>query len=317
MKIVVLDGYCLNPGDLSWDALSKFGEVTVYDRTPVEKVIERAMDADIIAVNKIPFGKQTLASLPNLKLICVLATGYNIIDTASARELGITVTNIPSYSTEAVAQLVFAYILHFASKVSLHNESVHNGDWASCPDFCYTAAPIYELKDKTLGIIGYGSIGKQVAKIAAAFNMRVIATSRSHTEGSDGTVEFHSRDYIVENADFLTLHTPLTNETRELVNSEFLNKMKRSAYLINTSRGPVVNEADLADALENGIIAGAAVDVLAMEPAAKDCPLTKCDKCIITPHIAWAPLETRQRLMNVFIGNVEAFVEGRAVNVVN
>lgn len=317
MKIVVLDGYCLNPGDLSWEALSRFGEYTVYDRTPPGLIAERAKDADIIAVNKIVFDEKLIASLPRLKLVCVLATGYNIIDTAAARRYGVTVTNIPAYSTEAVAQLVFAFILGFANKVSAHNASVHAGEWASCPDFCYTVAPIYELKDKTIGIIGYGSIGKQVAKIAKAFNMNVIATSRSHTEGTDGVAEFSDMDSVVKNADFLTLHTPLTEETKELVNREFLAKMKKTAYLINTSRGPVVNESDLAEALKNGVIAGAAADVLSSEPAKADCPLVGTDNCVITPHIAWAPYETRQRLMDIFIGNIGAFLENKPVNVVN
>ena len=317
MKIVVLDGYCFNPGDLNWSFLSEFGEYTIYDRTPDSLVIERARNADVVALNKTPVTREMLDSLPNLKAIFVLATGYNVVDTVACRERNIPVANIPSYSTDAVAQLVFAFILQFCNNVSAHSQSVHSGGWTACPDFSYTVSPLAELRGKTLGIIGYGTIGRQVAKIGKAFNMNVLATSRSNTSGSDDIARFTSRDEIIEKSDFLTIHTPLTDDTRAMVNEDFLRRMKTTAYLINTSRGPVVEESALRYALDNGIISGAAVDVLSKEPASADNPLIGAKNCLITPHIAWAPLETRKRLMDIFTENLRAYRDGRTLNVVN
>ena len=319
MKLVILDAYAENPGDLSWDWLKDIvEEYDIYDITPPEKVIERSIDADILVTNKTVLTAEILSKLPNLKYISTLATGYNVIDTAYAREKGIAVSNIPAYSTDGVAQLVFALILEIVNNVALHNESVKNGDWCSSEHFCYWKTPITELANKTLGIVGFGKIGSAVAQIANAFGMKVIAYSpNTRTYKGFGEVEFVSLDEVTASADIISLHCPLTASTEGLVNMDFLKKMKKTAILINTSRGPVINEADLKKALDNGIIAAAGVDVLSAEPAKKDNPLLTCDNCIITPHIAWASFEARSRLMNIFKSNVEGFVAGKPINVVN
>ena len=317
MNIVILDGFAENPGDLSWDGLRAFGEVTVYDRTPAELVVERAKKAEILVTNKTPLNANTLQQLPRLRMIALLSTGYNIADIGWAREHGIPVSNIPSYSTESVAQLVFAFILEFTRAVSLHSGSVASGDWAKSEDFCYTLAPLTELNGKTIGIIGCGSIGKTVARIAQAFGMNVCACSRSRTSGEEQGVRFCSQDALLSQSDFVSLHCPLTEETEGMVNASFLAKMKPTAILINTSRGPVVNETALAEALNAGQIAGAGLDVLAKEPPEADNPLFTAKNCLITPHIAWAAKETRQRLMDIFIDNIRAFCEGHPQNVVN
>lgn len=317
MNIVILDGFAENPGDLSWDGLRAFGEVAVYDRTPAELVVERAKKAEILVTNKTPLNANTLQQLPRLRMIALLSTGYNIADIGWAREHGIPVSNIPSYSTESVAQLVFAFILEFTRAVSLHSGSVASGDWAKSEDFCYTLAPLTELNGKTIGIIGCGSIGKTVARIAQAFGMNVCACSRSRTSGEEQGVRFCSQDALLSQSDFVSLHCPLTEETEGMVNASFLAKMKPTAILINTSRGPVVNETALAEALNAGQIAGAGLDVLAKEPPEADNPLFTAKNCLITPHIAWAAKETRQRLMDIFIDNIRAFCEGHPQNVVN
>ena len=319
MKLVILDAYAENPGDLSWDWLKDIvEEYDIYDITPPEKVIERSIDADILVTNKTVLTADILSKLPKLKYISTLATGYNVIDTAYAREKGIAVSNIPAYSTDGVAQLVFALILEIVNNVALHNESVKNGDWCSSEHFCYWKTPITELANKTLGIVGFGKIGSAVAQIANAFGMKVIAYSpNTRTYNGFGQVEFVSLDEVTASADIISLHCPLTASTEGLVNMDFLKKMKKTAILINTSRGPVINEADLKEALDNGIIAAAGVDVLSAEPAKKDNPLLTCDNCIITPHIAWASFEARSRLMNIFKSNVEGFVAGKPINVVN
>ncbi len=319
MKLVILDAYAENPGDLSWDWLSEVvDEYDIYDITPPEKVIERSIDADIIVTNKTVLTADILSQLPKVKYISTLATGYNVIDTAFAREKGITVSNIPAYSTDGVAQLVFAFILEITNQVALHNDSVKNGDWCSSEHFCYWKTPITEIAHKTLGIVGFGKIGSAVAQIANAFGMKVIAYSpNTRTYSGFGKVNFVSLDEVIESSDIISLHCPLTAETTGLVNYEFLSRMKNTAILINTSRGPVINEADLAKALDEGLIAGAGVDVLSVEPAKQDNPLLKCEKCLITPHIAWASFEARSRLMNIFRSNVEGFVSGKPVNVVN
>ncbi|MBE6820612.1 MAG: D-2-hydroxyacid dehydrogenase [Ruminococcaceae bacterium] len=314
MKITVLDGYTENPGDLSWDWLKKLGDCTVYDRTPPELIAERCHGCQIIITNKTPLRKSLLETLPDLEYIGLLSTGYNIVDWEYCKERNIPVCNIPSYSTNAVAQLVFALILEHTNSVALHSNSVHGGEWSACKDFCYWKAPLSELCDKTLGIIGFGKIGKAVANIAIAFGMNVIA-STNHPAPFEN-VEFCSRDELLKKSDFVTLHCPLTPLTEGMVNADFLSKMKKSAVLINTSRGQVVDEKALAYALENDIIAGAGLDVLEVEPPRKDCPLIGAKNCFITPHIAWAGFETRKRLMGICRSNVEAFLSGNPVNLV-
>lgn len=318
MKIVILDGYTTNPGDLSWDFLNEFGTYTVYDRTPKEKIVERAAGCDIIITNKTPIDAETIAALPELKFITLLSTGFNVVDVDFARKRGIPVSNVPCYSTSAVAQLVFAFILEHTNRVALHSEAVHAGEWSSCPHFCFWKSPLTELQGQTLGIIGYGKIGKAAAKIAEAFGMNVLANSRSAKVGDrDGAVRFVETDELLEKSDFVTLHCPLTPQTTGMVNTRFIEKMKPSAFLINTSRGPVVDEQALADALHSGRIAGAGVDVLSTEPPKDDNPLLKCDNCLITPHIAWAGFETRTRLVGIVEENLRAFVKGEPINVVN
>lgn len=319
MKLVILDAYAENPGDLSWDWLKNVvEEYEIYDITPPEKVIERSIDADILVTNKTVLTADILSQLPKLRYISTLATGYNVIDTAYAREKGITVSNIPAYSTDGVAQLVFALILEIVNHVALHNKSVKEGDWCKSEHFCYWKAPIAELAHKTLGIVGFGKIGSAVAQIANAFGMNVIAYSpNTRTYSGFGEVTFKTLDEVIAESDFISLHCPLTDSTNGLVNMEFLKKMKKTAILINTSRGPVINEADLKTALDEGIIAAAGVDVLSAEPAREDNPLLTCENCIITPHIAWASFEARSRLMSIFKSNVEAFVADKPINVVN
>lgn len=315
MKIVMLDAYTTNPGDLSWDFLNEFGEVTVYDRTPGDKIIERAAEAEILVTNKTPLPKEILSQLHSLKGIFLLSTGYNVVDCDYARERGIPVCNIPTYSTNAVAQLVFAYILNHSNNVELHSEAVRGGEWTACKDFCFWKTPLMELDGKTLGIFGFGKIGRQVAHLAKAFGMRVIACT-PHPKNDEG-IEWVSLDTLLCEADFITLHCPLTPQTEGVVNAEFLSKMKKTAFLINTSRGPVIDEKALADALNNGEIAGAAVDVLSVEPAKAENPLLTAENCIITPHIAWAGHETRARLIEIFRENIKSFCAGKPVNVVN
>lgn len=320
MKIVILDSYTTNPGDLSWDFLNRYAdEVAIYDRTPQNKVINRAKGAEILIVNKTIISRDIIEALsPELKYIGLQSTGYNVIDLDAASENNITVCNIPAYSTNAVAQEVFAFILNFTNKIDLHSESVHNGEWCSCPDFCYWKSPLAELDGKTLGIIGFGSIGRRVAEIGEAFGMNILFTSRTKksTEGLK-TAEQTDLNTVLEQSDFVTCHCPLTPETTGLIRDENISKMKNTAVLINTSRGPVVNEADLAYALNHDIIAGAALDVLETEPAKADNPLLTAKNCIITPHIAWAAKETRARLISVLEENLRCFLNGNIQNKVN
>lgn len=314
MKITVLDGYTENPGDLSWDWLETLGDCTIYDRTPAELIADRCKGCDIIITNKTPLRKGLLENLTNLKYIGLLSTGFNIVDWEYCQEKNIPVCNIPSYSTNAVAQLVIALILEHTNAVALHSKSVHSGEWSACKDFCYWKTPLYELDGKTLGIIGFGKIGKAVAKIASAFGMNVLACT-NHPSPFEN-VEFCGRDELLERSDFVSLHCPLTPQTEKMVNADFLSKMKKNAILINTSRGQVIDEIALADALKNGIIAGAGLDVLETEPPKSDCPLLGLDNCYITPHIAWAGFETRERLMKICRENVEAFLGGNPINLV-
>lgn len=314
MKITVLDGYTENPGDLSWEWLEKLGECTIYDRTPAELIAERTKGCDIVITNKTPLRKELLETLTNLRYIGLLSTGYNIVDWEFCKEKGIPVCNIPSYSTSAVAQLVFALILEHTNSVAVHSNSVHSGEWARSKDFCYWETPLTELDGKTMGIIGFGKIGKAVAKIASAFGMKVIA-STNHPSPYEN-VEFCDKDELLAKSDFVSLHCPLTPLTEGMVNAEFLSKMKHSAFLINTSRGQVVDENSLADALRNGIIAGAGLDVMTVEPPEADNPLFSLSNCHITPHIAWAGFETRERLMRIAKENVLAFLDGNPKNIV-
>ncbi len=314
MKISVLDGFTTNPGDLSWDWLKECGECTVYERTPAELIAERTKDCEIVITNKTPLRKELLETLPKLKYIGLLSTGFNIVDWEYCKEKGIPVCNIPSYSTSAVAQLVFALILEHTNAVAIHSNSVHSGEWAASKDFCYWKTPLTELDGKTLGIIGFGKIGKAVAKIAAAFGMKVIA-STNHPAPFE-KVEFCGRDELLSKSDFVSIHCPLTPLTEGMVNADFLSKMKTSAFLVNTSRGQVVDENALADALKSGVIAGAGLDVMTVEPPKSDNPLFGLSNCLVTPHIAWAGFETRERLMKIAKENVLAFLDGKPQNIV-
>lgn len=316
MKIVILDGYTLNPGDLNWSGFEALGELTVYDRTPEDKIIERAKGYEIVITNKTPLGREEIEQLPDLKYIGLLSTGYNVIDLDAASERGIVVTNVPAYSNKSVAQLVFAYILHFCNSVVHHSDMVHDGAWTNCKDFCFWDKNLIELQDKTLGIYGFGSIGKSVAKIAQAFDMNVIVHTRTIPEDKMGCT-FVTVEELFKNSDFLSFHCPLTPQTANLVNKDNIKLMKKTAYIINTARGPVVNEDDLAWALNNYMIAGAAMDVLSSEPPKADNPLLIAKNCIITPHIAWASIEARNRLMNIAYSNLKSFLEGNSVNMVN
>ncbi len=318
MKAVILDGYTTNPGDLSWNWLEEKCELTVYDRTPLEETVSRCKGYDIIITNKTPLGREVLEQLPECKFIALLSTGYNIIDCEFAASRGIPVSNIPSYSTSAVAQLTFAFILELCNKVAIHNTEVKKGKWSECKDFCFWRSPLQELLGKTLGIIGFGSIGSSVARIACAFGMNVIAHTANPDKYKDVTdVRFVTLDELLEKSDIVSLHCPLTAATTSMVNADFLSKMKNSAYIINTSRGPVVDEQALANALKTGKIAGAGVDVLSSEPPSAYNPLLSCENCLITPHIAWAAFETRQRLMSTLEKNISAFLSGAPINTVN
>lgn len=318
MKIVVLDGYTLNPGDLSWEGLEKLGDLTVYDRTPADQVVERAKDAEIIFTNKTPLDKATLANLPALKFIGVLATGYNIVDTDVAKKNGVVVSNVPGYGTASVVQLTFALLLELTQHVKHHSDTVKEGKWARSADWCYWDFPLIELAGKTIGIIGFGSIGEKVADIATAFGMNIIGSKRKRTDQSHRK-NFRWADIpeLLEQSDVVSIHTPLVPETQGLINKENLARMRSSAFLLNTSRGPIVVDQDLADALNNGVIAGAGIDVLSKEPPAADNPLFSAKNCLITPHIAWATKEARSRLMEITVRNLIAFINGTPVNVVN
>lgn len=313
MKIVVLDGYTLNPGDLSWNGLKNLGDVTIYDRTSTADVINHIGEAPIILTNKVIIDRNIMKACPTLKYIGVLATGYNVVDINAAHEQGITVTNIPAYSTASVAQMVFAHILNITNDIANYAHEARNGKWSTCPDFCYWNKPIIELADKSMGVIGLGNIGMAVAKIALAFGMKVLAaTSKPQSSLPEG-ITASTIDNVLKNADIISLHCPLTENTKEMINGESIKKMKRSAILINTGRGPLVNEQDLATALNNGNIAAFGADVLSIEPARADNPLLKAKNCYITPHIAWATTEARTRLMSIAVENVRQFIARETV----
>ena len=317
MRIVVLDGYTLNPGDLSWEIIKSIAECQIYDRTSAQQTIERAFDADIVLLNKTILDQQTINALPNLKYIGVLATGYNVVDLETASDRNITVTNIPEYGTESVAQMVFAHILNHCNQVAHHSATVSDGRWNDSADWCYWDNPLIELKGLTIGIIGLGRIGIAVAKIADAFGMTVIAVSRSCPKNLPEYITVVSQHELIVKSDFISIHCPLTEENEQLINSDFLSKMKRSAYLINTARGPLVNERDLAEALNSNLIAGASLDVLSIEPPKPDNPLLNAKNCVITPHNAWATRAARKRLMTIARANIKAFLNDEPINVVN
>lgn len=317
MKIVVLDGYAANPGDLSWDELKSLGECIVYDRTAPSEVTERAAGADILLTNKVVLNADAIAALPHLKYIGVLATGYNVVDIAAAKERGIVVTNIPAYSTPSVAQMVFAHILNIAQQVQHYTDEVRKGRWSSNPDFCFWDTPLIELRGKKIGIIGLGQTGYNTARIAIGFGMEVHAYTSKSTFQLPPEIRKTELDELFANCDIISLHCPLTDSTREMVNAERLRLMKPTAILINTGRGPLINEQDLADALNNGTIYAAGVDVLSQEPPRADNPLLSARNCYITPHIAWASTAARERLMQIMLGNIKAYQDGKPVNVVN
>lgn len=318
MKIVVLDGCAANSGDISWDDLAQYGELTVYDRTDDADVIARIGDAELITTNKTVIDRHTMESCPKLKYIGVLATGYNVVDLDAAKEHGIVVTNVPAYSTDAVAQFTFALLLELANQVGVHNSSVKDGGWVRSKDFSYSVMPTMELYGKTMGIIGYGSIGKRVADIAHAFGMKVLVSSRTEKKLPEGGwIRWVSREELFAEADVISIHCPLFPETKGMINREAIGLMKRTALVINTARGGCIVEQDLADALNSGRIAGAAVDVVSQEPMKEDNPLLTAKNIIITPHIAWAPREVRQRLLQIAGDNMGAFLAGHPINVVN
>ncbi len=318
MKIVVLDGYTLNPGDLSWDALKQLGELVVYDRTPADKVVERIQGAEIVFTNKTPVTDCAIRQLAGLKFIGVLATGYNIVHTAAAKEKGIVVCNVPGYGTASVVQLTFALLLELCQHVQRHSDAVMEGQWARSADFCFWNYPLMELAGKTMGIIGFGNIGQQVADVATAFGMKVMGHSRTGSDQSHRkNFQWATLPELLLQSDVVSIHCPLFPETTGLLNKDRLQLMKPSAFLLNTSRGPIIVEQDLADALNNDIIAGAGIDVLSVEPPSKNNPLFTAKNCLITPHIAWATKEARARLMQVTVDNLTAFISGNAVNVVN
>lgn len=320
MKIVVLDGYTLNPGDLSWAEIEKHGDVKIYDRTSFDtnSVIENIGDADIIFTNKTPISEDVIHAAPNLKYIGVLATGYNVVDINSAKSKGITVTNVPGYSTTSVAQLTMALLLEMCHHVGEHNSSVHKGEWSKSPDFCFWNHPLIELAGKTMGIIGFGNIGQATAKIAQAFGLNIVVYSRTvKPELESDTCKFVSLEELFKISDIISLHCPLFEETKGIINKNNISKMKDGVKIINTSRGPLINEIDLKEALNNNKVSGAALDVLSEEPMNVNNPLLGVKNCIITPHIAWAPKEARQRLLNTTLKNLEAFLEGHSMNVVS
>ena len=311
MKIVVLDGYTENPGDLSWGPLQELGELTVYDRTPPEAVLERIGDAEAIYTNKTVLSRELIQAMPAVRFIGVLATGYNVVDVQAARERGIVVCNIPTYGTDAVAQYVFALLLELCHHVAHHAQAVQQGRWTACPDFCFWDYPLIELSGKTMGIVGYGRIGRRTAQIARAFGMQVLAY-----DAFVQAEECVPLDELLGRSDVVSLHCPLFPETKHIIRGETIAKMKDGAILINTSRGPLVDEAALREALTSDKLYGAAVDVVSTEPVQPDNPLLGLENCLITPHIAWAPRESRQRLMDIAVENLRCFLRGAPQNVV-
>ena len=315
MKIVVLDGYTLNPGDLSWDELERLGEVVVYDRTASDDILARAIDADIILTNKTPLSAETLRQCHNLRYVGVLATGYNVVDIKAASELGITVTNIPSYGTDGVAQFAISLLLEICSHIGHHDESVHDGEWESNLDWCFWDYPLIELAGKTMGIIGYGRIGRATGRIAKAIGMNVIAYDSHRLD--EYSSDYVDLDTLLSSSDVIALHCPLFPETEGIISAKTISKMKDGVIIINNSRGPLIVEKDLADALNSGKVYAAGLDVVSTEPIHGDNPLLSAKNCIITPHISWAAKESRSRLFDIAIDNIKAFLAGQPMNVVS
>lgn len=313
MKICILDGYSLNPGDLNWSPVKRLGDVTLFDRTPADKIVERAADADIVLTNKVPFSADTLRQLPRLRFICVLATGYNIIDTEAAARQGVVVANIPAYSTMSVAQMAFAHILNITNHVASYAREVADGKWTNCPDFCFWDSALTELAGKTMGIVGLGNTGMATARIAVALGMKVVAMTSKSADTLPEGITPAPLDDVLASADVVSLHCPLTPSTRHLINAASIAKMKPSAILINTGRGPLVDEQAVADALNGGRLAAFGADVLSQEPPRGDNPLLSARNCFLTPHIAWATLEARTRLMSTATENVRQFIAGEPV----
>lgn len=313
MKICILDGYSLNPGDLDWSPVERLGDVTLFDRTPADKIVERAADADIVLTNKVPFSADTLRQLPRLRFICVLATGYNIIDTEAAARQGVVVANIPAYSTMSVAQMAFAHILNITNHVASYAREVADGKWTNCPDFCFWDSALTELAGKTMGIVGLGNTGMATARIAVAMGMKVVALTSKSADTLPEGITPAPLDDVLASADVVSLHCPLTPSTRHLINAASIAKMKPSAILINTGRGPLVDEQAVADALNGGRLAAFGADVLSQEPPRGDNPMLSARNCFLTPHIAWATLEARTRLISTATENVRQFIAGEPV----
>ncbi len=318
MKIVVLDGYTLNPGDISWEGMEAVGEVTVYDRTKPEEVVERIGDAEVVYTNKTPITRDTLDQCGNIRFIGVLATGYNIIDIEAAKEKGIPVSNIPTYGTAAVSQFAIALLLELCHHIGEHSDAVKNGEWTSNPDWCFWKYPLVELAGKTMGIVGFGRIGQDTGKIAQALGMKVLAfDAYKRPELESETCRYADLDTLLAESDVISLHCPLFPDTEGIINKDTIAKMKTGVMIINDSRGPLIVEEDLRDALNSGKVAGAALDVVSTEPIKMDNPLLSAKNVILTPHIAWAPKESRQRLMDIAVENLQCFVDGAPQNVVN
>lgn len=318
MNIVVLDGYTLNPGDISWEGIEKLGDITIYDRTPVDKVIERSAGAEVIFTNKTPVSEEAINELTSLKFIGVLATGYNIVNTEAAKAKGVIVSNVPGYGTNSVVQMTIALLLELCLRVQRHSDAVMEGKWARSSDWCFWDYPLVELSGKTMGIIGFGRIGRQVGDVATAFGMNIVGNSRHWTDQSQRkNFRWAEVPELLAQSDVVSIHCPLFPETKGLINKESLMTMKKTAFLLNTSRGPIVVDEDLAEALNSEVIAGAGIDVLSVEPPSADNPLFKAKNCIITPHISWATKEARIRLMDITVSNLTAFINGNPVNVVN
>lgn len=314
MKIVELDGYAANPGDISWDGLKKLGELTIYPRTAPEEVVERAKEADAILINKVNITEDVLSQLPKLKYIGVLATGYNVVDVEAAHKRGVVVTNIPSYSTESVVQMTFAHIFNITNQVAHYGDASRQGRWSANPDFCYWDTPLMELSGKTLGIVGLGHIGQRVAAIAHQFGMDVFAVTSKDAMSLPKGIQKTTLDGLLGVADIISLHCPLTKDNYHLIDAEKISRMREGAILINTARGALVDEQAIADALESGHLAGYGADVMEQEPPRKDCPLFSQPHAYLTPHIAWATKEARERLMRICVDNVRAFKEGKPIN---
>ena len=320
MKIVILDGYTENPGDLSWEGFEALGELTVYDRTPIgepDEIVRRIGDAEIVITNKTPLTKYVLDRCHKMQYVGVLATGYNVVDVNTCREKGIVVTNIPTYGTAAVAQFAFALLLELCHHVQHHSDAVHAGRWASCPDFCFWDYPLIELAGKTIGIIGFGRIGQAVGRIAKAFDMKVLAYDSYENEAGCAIADYVDLDTLLSSSDVISLHCPLFPSTQGIICKENIEKMKDGVFILNNSRGPLIVEQDLFDALESGKVAGAGLDVVSTEPILADNVLLKAKNCLITPHISWAPKESRQRLMDIAVSNLKAYLDREPVNVVN